>query len=137
MTAVRAQRSASEVSPGSSAALSRPAARRELTASHSAAPGVTVLTSAVQVISEPPESLLGTVTVTCPGSPTCMGSPSPGSGCSPGPVTTYAAPEAQMCQAGCGRPWPGTDIQTSPARLVASAMRADLSGSAAGWISLT
>ena len=45
MTAVRAQRSASEVSPGSSAAFSRPAASRELTASHSADPGVTVLTS--------------------------------------------------------------------------------------------
>ena len=65
---------------------------------------------------------------------------SPGSGCSPGPVTTYAAPgdpgparpvpARQTCQAGRGRSCPSIAIQMRPARLVASAMRAGGGGGA-------
>src|ERR1700733_6233577 len=105
-----------------------------------AEPGSTRVTPAVQRSSRPPVSLLGTARVTWPESP------SPGTSCSPGPVRTYAA-SRQMCQTGRGRPspappGPGTVIQISPARLVASAMRANRPGPAcfrpvSGWVSLT
>src|SRR5262245_8601997 len=73
----RAQRSAGEVSPGPSTALSRPAASAPMTASHSADPGSTRCTAAVQVTKAPPDCLLGTVTRTR------LAAPSPGAGCSP------------------------------------------------------
>src|SRR5215813_9100518 len=105
---------------GSSSALSRAAANGPMTASHSGDPGSTRWTPAVQVTSAPPVSLLGTVTVTRAAPAT------PGNGCSPGPVTTYAAPggSRQMCQAGTGLSRPGAASQITPERLVASAIRA-------------
>ena len=66
------------------AALARvndPEIRRPITSSHSPEPGSTRLTTAVQ-LTGPPPAPRGTMTVTRP-EPA-----SPGSGCSPGPVTT-------------------------------------------------
>ncbi|HEV8280134.1 MAG TPA: hypothetical protein VGQ26_31195 [Streptosporangiaceae bacterium] len=77
----RAQRRAGEVSPSASTALSRPATSGPITSSHSPEPGSTRLTSAVQ-LTGPAPAPRGTMTVTRP-EPA-----SPGSGCSPGPVTT-------------------------------------------------
>src|SRR5262249_52434676 len=77
----RAQRRAGEVSVSASTALSRPATSGPMTSSHSPEPGSTRLTAAVQVTGPPPGPP-ATMMVARPGPA------SPGSGCSPGPVTT-------------------------------------------------
>src|SRR5262249_56826494 len=88
------------------------------TASPSAPPGSTRCTAAVQVTIRPCLSALGTLTAHS------AAPASPGSGCSPGPVTTYAAvprpPSVQTNQAPVARGCPGTAIHTRPAFLVAS-----------------
>ncbi|HUL24244.1 MAG TPA: hypothetical protein VLW44_00535 [Streptosporangiaceae bacterium] len=62
--------------------MSRPATSGPITSSHSPEPGSTWLTAAVQVSKPPWIWLPATVTVTR------TAPASPGSGCSPGPVTT-------------------------------------------------
>ena len=82
-----AHRCAGEVSPSASTALRRPATSWPITSSHSPEPGSTRVTAAVQA-TWPPLAWLPlawlpmTMTVTRPAAA------SPGSGCSPGPVTT-------------------------------------------------
>src|ERR1035437_9697174 len=95
--------------------LSRDPFRATLTSYQRLSLGVTTATRAGTGTRRPPVLLLRKVTATSAGST--------GRLCSPGPVSTYAAPSSHTCHAGQARS-PGMSIHSSPDFLPASDRRA-------------